>query len=163
MDLDILFRDREKLINVLNNESDIGCVLVSVSFLDRCLTLLLQDRFIKNSNTVKKVLHPEGLLGEYSSKVKLCYCLSLIDRTKYCDLIKVAEIRNIFAHSHLLLDFSNAKIQGECNKLISCENSYLVDVTDNSSIVVRERFVHTVINIINDFMAHGYLKKIFNK
>jgi DNA-binding MltR family transcriptional regulator len=163
MDLNTLFNDREKLIDVLNNESDIGCVLVSVSFLDKCLTLLLQDKFIKSSKTVDKLLQPEGLLGEYSSKAKLCYCLSLIDRTKYCDLVKVAEIRNIFAHSHILLDFNNTEIQAECNKLKSCENSYLVDIIDKSSIVAKERFTHTITNIINDLMAHGYLKKIFNK
>ena len=167
MDLDTLFNDRNELINVLNNESDIGCILVSVSFLDECLVILLKDIFIKSSYTVENILKPDGLLGEFSSKAKLCYCLSLIDKKKYSDLIKIAEIRNLFAHSHILLSFNNLDIQRKCNELKSFDDSwtseYIETMFDNLNVIARQKFIHTVTNIINDIMARGYLDRILHK
>lgn len=164
MDLDTLFNDRKELINVLNNESDIGCILVTVSFLDKCLMILLKDIFIKSSNTVENILEPDGLLGEYSSKAKLCYCLSLIDKKKYSDLIKIAEVRNLFAHSHILLSFNNSIIQNKCNELKAWEDpfseEYLNSISQNMNDIARQKFIHTAINIINNLMADGYLNRI---
>ncbi len=167
MDLDTLFKDREELVNVLNSESDIGCILVSVSFLDQCLGILLKDIFIKSSATVDNILKPDGLLGEFSSKAKLCYCLSLIDKKKYSDLVKIAEIRNHFAHSHILLSFNNLEIQNKCKELKSYEGSlnmeHMESMFDNPSVIARQIFVHTATNIINDIMARGYLNRILHK
>ena len=165
MDLDTLFNDREKLVAVLNDESDIGCILVTVSFLDKCLMLLLKETFIKSSKTAKDILEPDGLLGEYSSKTKLSYCLSLIDKKKYSDLNKIAEIRNLFAHSHILLTFDDSTIQEKCNELKGWEDSlpegYFDTVYQEPNVIARLKFTHTASNIINDLIAHGYLKRTF--
>ena len=164
MDLDKLFFDREKLIEVLNNESDIGCVLVALSFLDKCLMILLKNTFIKNSNTVNDFFKLDGLLNNYSSKAKLCYSLSLIDKKKYRDLIKIAEIRNLSAHSHILLDFNDSTIQDYCNELKSWEDSsnieYLKLFSEDLNTLARLKFIDTAINIINEILADGYLKRI---
>ena len=167
MDLDKLFFDREKLIEVLNKESDIGCILVASSFLDKCLTMLLKNTFIKNSNTVSNLFKLDGLLNNYSSKAKLCYSLSLIDKRKYNDLIKIAEIRNLPAHSHILIDFSDTTIQNHCNELKHWEDSltteYLKLFSDNLNTLARLKFTDTTINIINEILADGYLKRILKQ
>jgi DNA-binding MltR family transcriptional regulator len=165
-DLETLFNDREGLIDVLNKESPIGCILVSVSFLEKCLLLLLKDKFIKNSTTVDELLKYNGILGEFSSKAKLCYSLSLINKGKYSDLIVIAEIRNLIAHSHTLLDFSNPQIIEKCNELKICEKSltreYLALINDDVALTARSKFTEAVFNIINELMAQGYIKKILN-
>lgn len=162
MEIDTLFKDREKLIKVLNEESPIGCILTSGSFLEKCMILLLRDKFIKGSKTVDDVLNYNGMLGEYSSKAKLCYCLSLIDKEQYSDVIKIAEIRNLIAHSHILIDFSEPKIVEKCNELKSCDKSlpkeFFNSINDVAKIA-RIRFTDTVINVINDLMASSYLNK----
>lgn len=164
MDLDTLFNDREKLTNVLNNESDIGCILVTSSFLDRCLMLLLKDIFVKSSSTVDELFILGGLMNDFSNKAKLCYSLSLIDKNNYCDLIKIAEIRNLFAHSHILLDFNNYTIQSKCNELKGWEDpitkEHLKLFYDNLNTIARQKFIFTATNIINKIMADGYLKRI---
>lgn len=166
MDLDTLFNDREKLTEVLNNESSMGCILVTSSFLDRCLMLLLKDIFIKSSKkTVNELFKLGGLLNDFSNKAKLCYSLSLVDKSDYCDLIKIAEIRNLFAHSHILLDFNDISIQMKCNELKGWEDpstkEQLKLFSDKLNTVARLKFIFTGINIIDKIMADGYRKRIF--
>jgi DNA-binding MltR family transcriptional regulator len=164
MDLDTLFNDGEKLTEVLNNESDTGCILVTSSFLDRCLMLLLNDVFIKSSSTVDTFFKLGGLLNDFSNKAKLCYSLSLIDKNDYCDLIKIAEIRNLFAHSHILLDFNDSTIQSKCNELKGWEDPLTKEqlklFSDNLNAIARQKYIFTATNIINKIMADGYLKNI---
>lgn len=164
INIDNLFNNRNELLRILDQESPIGCILVSASFLEKCLVLLLNNRFIKGSKTVEELLKYNGLLGEFSGKIKLCYALGLIDKEKYNDLITIAEIRNIIAHTHTLLDFESQQIVERCNSLnayrVSITQGYLDLFNDNPPKISRLQFTESVINIINDLMANSYLNKI---
>lgn len=152
---------------IINNESATGCILVASSFLDNCLVLLLKNAFKKVSSTVDNLFKLDGLLNDYSSKAKLCYSLSLVDKKKYSDLIKIAEIRNLFAHSHILLDFNDPIVQSKCNELKGWEDAssieYLKSFSNNLNLVARQKFTITAINIIYEIMADGYLERYLEK
>lgn len=68
------------LHEVINDGSDLACVLISASYLDKCLASMLQQYFIKSS-VAKNVLNERGgALGTFSSRTDVSYCLGLITK-----------------------------------------------------------------------------------
>lgn len=116
--VETLSEQSKALCEVINNEPDLACVLISTSFLDQCLASLLEKYFIESSNTVQKLLDARGgTLGTFSSRSDLSYCLGLISKSLYQNLKIVGEIRNTFAHSHLNLSFGDADVAKLVNSL----------------------------------------------
>jgi len=112
-----LSKDAQSVFTVVSDSSDLACVLIISSFLDQCLVSLLSNYFIQ-SKVADTLLDPtKGIIGTISSRNSLCYCLGLISKTLYENLRIVIEIRNLFAHSHLKMDFSNGEISKRCFKL----------------------------------------------
>lgn len=112
-----LSEQSKALCDVINNETDLACVLISTSFLDQCLASLFERYFIE-SDTVPKLLDARGgTLGTFSSRSDLSYCLGLISKSFYQNMKIVGEIRNVFAHSHLSLNFGDADVTRLVNSL----------------------------------------------
>jgi DNA-binding MltR family transcriptional regulator len=117
LSLDELSEDSQKVYGVLNEESDLACVLIGTSFLAELLATTLKEHFIA-STIVEKLLDPQrGTVGGFATRADLAYCLGLVSKPIYSDLIRVAEIRNQFAHRHLALDFSNDDVRQACEEL----------------------------------------------
>lgn len=112
-----LSSDVKRLFDVLNNETDLPCVLIGVSFLDETVRALL-NAFFKKGNTSDKLLSPlGGAIGEFSTRCDLGYCLGLVKKCHFQDLRKLAEVRNVFAHHHLGASFSDSEVQKKCREL----------------------------------------------
>ena len=111
-----LSEERRQLFDILNQESDLACVVIGAAFLDTALTSLLSHKLIASSVS-EKLLAPSGLLGSCGARADLAYCLSLIKKNHYEDICVVGEIRNQFAHSHLKLSFQDGKIRELCDRL----------------------------------------------
>src|SRR5882757_6248415 len=93
-----LSSDSQALFDVLNNESDLAAVLVGVSVIDACLASML-ERFLLESSVATKLLHgTKGALGTLAARSDACYCLGLIEKSLYKDLLVLGEMRNLFAH-----------------------------------------------------------------
>jgi DNA-binding MltR family transcriptional regulator len=107
----------QKLYDVLNDESDLACVLIGASYLDASLAALLKSYFIAGSNTVESLFQPGGTLSDFSNKAKLSYGLGLIPEKTFKNLQKISEIRNRFAHNHFMLDFSDDEVVKAVNEL----------------------------------------------
>ncbi|SHJ24767.1 Mannitol repressor [Mesonia phycicola] len=88
-------RVREQLIN----ESDRGCVILAVSFLETILTDLLKGKLIGSKKHFKNLFDFSGPLGTFSSKIKMSYSIGLISESEKTDLENIRSLRNIFAHS----------------------------------------------------------------
>ena len=86
----------------LNQSSDLAVVLSSTSFLDACLGALL-EAYLSKSATTSELL--SEALGTFANRAKLCYSLGLVNPVVFQDLITMAEIRNDFAHFHLVQNF----------------------------------------------------------
>jgi DNA-binding MltR family transcriptional regulator len=112
--IEALSEKSQALYDVLNNEGDLSCVLISTSYLDQCLASLL-ERFLIKSSISKNLLDPRyGTLGTFSARVDLCYCLGLVPKGLFQNLRTLSEIRNSFAHSYLSLSFDDPKVAHLC-------------------------------------------------
>lgn len=112
-----LSEDTQALYDVLNNEPDFSVVLISVAYIDACLAALLEKLFAQSSVSSKLLDPRSGALGSFSARSDACYVLGLVSKSIYQDLLVLAEIRNQFAHYHLLLDFAKPEIAESCLKL----------------------------------------------
>ncbi|OGQ86580.1 MAG: hypothetical protein A2512_10940 [Deltaproteobacteria bacterium RIFOXYD12_FULL_56_24] len=111
--------DTQAVYDVLNGESDLPCILIGTNFLDQILASLVEQTFIKSS-VAQKMLNPNGgCIGTFSARTDLAYCLELINKKQYHDLVAIGEIRNKFAHSHLALSFMDQEIMEKCNQLVA--------------------------------------------
>ncbi|MBW7907072.1 MAG: hypothetical protein LC135_12000 [Phycisphaerae bacterium] len=105
------------LYAALRDERDLSCVLLSASFLDRCLENLL-EAYLAASSTTEKLLDPRGgFLGSFAARSDACYCLGLVSKRFYQNLLTIATLRNTFAHSHLDLSFEAPRIAELCFRL----------------------------------------------
>jgi DNA-binding MltR family transcriptional regulator len=105
--------------------SDRAVVIVGHAFLDMLLRNILIEFLIDDEKEVERLLHPDGALGTYGSRVTACYCLGLIDEIVKTDLRLVGKIRNQFAHD-LHADFSDQRIGGWCKGLRWHREFYMV-------------------------------------
>jgi DNA-binding MltR family transcriptional regulator len=153
--LENLSEELQKIYDILNEESDFTCVLIGASYLAELLASYIEVIFIKG-DTSKKILDPQrGALGGFATRADLAYCLNLINKNVYQDLIRVAEIRNLFAHKHLALDFGDTEIRKKCEELTTWRT--LLDdsgeelpaelSTQQLRIVARNQFNMSVIQI----------------
>ena len=163
---DLLSQSKE-IYKDLNNESDIAVVLIATSFIDTTLDSLLRYTFIKSRVTEKVLNSNSGVLGTFSAKCDTGYCLGILDKDIYKDLIKLGEIRNIFAHNHLETHFNNSDIKTLCAQLIRTKD--IIDghrESDNyedikkSFEIPRNSFIVTVVMIINLLLLKGLSMKV---
>ncbi len=76
--------------------------------LKNALSVLLRERdYCEN---------PRGFLGSFSNRALLLHCLGLIEKSRFEDLMKIAEIRNIFAHNHLEVTFNSPEVAQKCGE-----------------------------------------------
>jgi DNA-binding MltR family transcriptional regulator len=115
--LEQLSEDTRHLVDVLNSEGDLACVVVGAAFLDAALKTLLSEKLLKSSDTTVKLLDDGGPLGTFSARADLAYCLSLVSKHRHKDLRLVMEIRNQFAHRHLKLAFDDSTVREMCGRL----------------------------------------------
>jgi DNA-binding MltR family transcriptional regulator len=103
----------------LKEESDRGLVLLTATFLDNILFDLFEYYLILDNIDLKKSILESSLspLNSFSNKIKMSYCLGLIDKKQFNNLKFIKEVRNIFAHSLDDVNFNNKKIIELCKKI----------------------------------------------
>lgn len=107
LDTDDLTQQNEAFYKAINEGSDLACVLISTSYLDQCLATLLGKYFIVGKTSQRILDHRYGVIGSFSSRNDLAYCLGLISKKIYQNIKIAGDIRNKFAHSHLSLGFAD--------------------------------------------------------
>jgi DNA-binding MltR family transcriptional regulator len=115
--LESLMQQSPEFFESVDKEPDLARVLISTSFLDQVLATMLGQFFI-DGETSSRLLSYTGLLGTFSARMDLAYCLALIPKDLYQNLRTVAEIRNRFAHHHLRLTFEDPEAAALCDKLV---------------------------------------------
>ena len=120
INIEKLTEDTQKVYDVLNHESDLACVLIGTSYLSELLGSAIMT-VLRDSNVTKNLLMPDrGAIGGFKTRADFAYCLKLINKSDYQDLNTIAKIRNLFAHKHLFLDFTDKEIEEACNTLQAC-------------------------------------------
>ena len=88
------------MIDELEKESDRGAVLVAAAFLDDSLSNLLRSVMVDDKNLIDSLLRPDGPLGTFSARIKVCQAFGLLESDVYHDLQLIRRLRNEFAHRH---------------------------------------------------------------
>jgi len=151
LDLNNLPKEINDFYEILNSGTDLACVLIGTNFLDVSLHDML-SLSLKKGKIAKQILdHNKGFLGSFRNRSDLCYCMYLIDKKIYQDLIKISEIRNEVAHSHILNVFQNENILKKCDDLNYWKDlnvDYLRKLFEsNSNQAIRNKFKFSVVII----------------
>ncbi|MCU0118580.1 hypothetical protein N8H74_09975 [Pseudomonas sp. B2M1-30] len=101
----------------ITEETARGSVLMAAAFLDDRLKGLLKAKLVNNNTIVTPVFDFNGALGTFSSRINFSYLLGLLPVNARTDLHNIRNIRNIFAHSALPLQFEDTAIKKLCDKL----------------------------------------------
>lgn len=154
-----LSEDSKKLFDVLNKQDDLAVVMVTASYLDAALAAMLHRFFIESSIS-DRLLDVHGPVGTLSARADLCYALTLIDKFLYQDLVRILEIRNMMAHSHLAMDFTTREVARVCGKFSFVRS--VVDAGTNGPPMLadymygpRNQFVLTAVMISQRLLLTG--------
>ncbi len=143
----------QQLRKFLVEESDRGCCLLAVSFLDNELKLLLKEKLVGTKKEKEKLFNLNGPLGNFSSKIDLGFSIGLINPALKTDIHIIRKIRNDFSHKYDPIDFNTKGIKNSIQQLK--HNLYEKDECSS-----REMFINAVTLIlaeINEIFAM-YLK-----
>ena len=151
---EVLSADGGHLYPLLNEGSDFTVIIIALSYLDACLTSLLSKYFRKGSTADELLDANKGALSTLTSKASMAYALGLIDKPMLQDLLIMARLRNLVAHSHFELAFQSDELQGLCGEL-----KYIVQLRDaqtgnavfdlDQGRAPRDKFVFTAIMLWN--------------
>jgi len=151
LNLNNLSKEIKDFYEILNSGTDLACVLIGTNFLDVSLHDMLSLSLKKGKIANQILNHNKGFLGSFKNRSDLCYCMDLIDKKIYQDLIKISEIRNVIAHSHILNVFQNENISKKCDDLNYWKDlnvDYLRKLFEsNSNQAIRNKFKFSVVII----------------
>jgi hypothetical protein len=126
----------------IRSETDRGAAILAAAYLDDRLREAISARFYNRGRTAAELLGPNGYLGQYAAKCKIAYCLGLYGKTILSDLTIIGKIRNLFAHSKQLLQFTDPNITDLCDKLDDECDGMRFDVNPENP--PRNRYLNSV-------------------
>jgi DNA-binding MltR family transcriptional regulator len=125
----------------LTPESDRGCAMIAVAYLDGQLEGLLRTNFVNDPKCCDDLLGPSRPLGTFAARVELAFALGLLPAETRHDLHLIRKIRNDFGHKPEPIAFSTAAISSRCSEL-SC--TWL-----EKSEEPRDRFTNSVMSALS--------------
>jgi len=99
-----------------NIGDDRAIVIIGAAFIDTILEHILIEFLPEDEVEVLKLLSYNGPLGAYGNKVRMIYCLGLLEKIVFDDLKLIGKIRNKFAHN-LSVSFEDIDIKKSCMEL----------------------------------------------
>jgi DNA-binding MltR family transcriptional regulator len=165
-----LSEESTHLYEVLNNESDLACVLIATSYLDYALASLLKRYFIESTLVDKLLEPPRGSVSSFASRCDLTYCLGLISKSFYQNLEIVGRIRNSFAHSYLSLSLGDTEIAKLVDSLIPATVHQTITIVGSEAKhegpapmplpgSTRDRFNVIIVLMVNSLLLTGLAMK----
>lgn len=101
----------------LTSETDRGCALITGSYLDFRLQILLKNYFVNDKSITDTIFSNSGSLGTFSSRIDMAYLLGLISKNMHRDLHLIRKIRNDFGHDPSPISFETTSIKNRCLEL----------------------------------------------
>ena len=129
----------------LNNETDRGCALLAVSFLEKSIEKCLSNKLIGSKNHKKLLFDFNGPLGNFSNKLSLSYSIGIITKMEYEQLQQIRKIRNLFAHSFKPITFETKEINDKVQQFKLNPK--------RSSNTSRKIFISTVFYLLGTFQG----------
>lgn len=159
-----LLKNIELVYKELDGEHARGCVLSAVQYLDEHLRLVLLKYFVDDRKCNERLLEFERPLGSFSARIDIAYACGLLRKDMYDDLHTIREIRNLFAHSWLPIDFSNTAVKDRTMNLIQIVRTKVSPATvfvprlsdaAKKQVLIdpRKRFIFTVGFLIGEMIC----------
>lgn len=136
-------KEVQKLRKFLLAESDRGCCLLAVSFLENELKLLLSEKLVGEKKTKEDLFGVNGPLGTFSSKIILSFSIGLLSKSLKNDINSIRKIRNEFGHNYTKIDFNENIIK---NSIFSLKHN-IYQTEERTS---REMFINAVTLILSE-------------
>ncbi|MCS6267323.1 MAG: transcriptional regulator [Vampirovibrio sp.] len=100
----------------LNKESERGRVLISCSYLDELMRLILLAFLVDNDSSKKLIEGFNAPLGTLSTRSSAAFALGLISEQEFKECNTLRKVRNLFAH-RVHASFDTQEIRDLCNNL----------------------------------------------
>lgn len=124
---------------------------MAASFLESELEKVIKDKFVGSNAQINELFEFNGPLGTFSSKIKLSFCIGVINKQSFNDLDLIRRIRNEFGHEYEPIDFTTEKIKNRIDNLS-------LHYYEKGQTEPRKIFTNTVLG--NLALIHGALFKI---
>lgn len=106
--------EKNSIIDTLEKTVPVACAILGASMVEHELDIIIRERMNrKDDATWKALIGENGPLYSFSQKIELGYALRLYDDTCKKNLTVVKNIRNVFAHAKVPIEFENPLIQRE--------------------------------------------------
>jgi DNA-binding MltR family transcriptional regulator len=110
-------QDLQGFLAEFQNESDRAAAILSAALLDEWLRRLLVSFLIDVPKEVDAMLDVEQPIGSFGARIRLAYCLGLLDEKLFRLLTLIKKVRNEFAHQLHGLTFETAEVAETCATL----------------------------------------------
>jgi hypothetical protein len=135
---EILSRDLAALTKSLSGETDRGMALVLASYCETLLDKILLKSFIQDGPVnINELMDRQS----FYMKINLAHIIGKISIEEYNDLHTIRCIRNKFAHSFEVLNFSNPEIEKLCMELKVYKRNPRISDESVSTFSGRKRFI----------------------
>ena len=144
----------------LGEDGDRSLAILAATMVERGLQSAIIQRMVKLTNTeYDQLFDGAGPLSSFSSKIKIAHSIGVISKFAKIDLDLIREIRNIFAHSIVHIDFNEPAVLDRCRDLWLGEflQERFESETDLGSIlsVPRDKFQYTTRIYSSVLLAYG--------
>ena len=139
-----MLKEAYGLLRSLEHESDRGCAIAMVSYVETQLGNLLKSRLVQNRKLIKELFDGKGALATFSSRIDMAFLLALVGDDIRKDLHLLRKIRNDFAHSPTPLVFENQKTRDRCLDLRYS--------TKNKDDPARNHFISASIGVLSQIL-----------
>ena len=109
--------DLQGLLEEIQNEGDRAVAILGAGLLDMWLARLLTAYFVDDPKQVALLLDVDQPLGSFGARIRLAYCVGLLDTRIHALLSTIRGIRNDFAHQLHGLTFNSPAIAEQCAEL----------------------------------------------
>lgn len=143
-----------------NVGDDRAIVIIGSAFLETILEHILIEFFPEDEKEVDVLLSYDKPLGTYSNKVRMIYCLGLIEKKVMQDLKLIGKIRNRLAHD-LTVSFDDKDITDWCKQLKWHREIFFLHETPKEA-TTRDLYqvgVNTVISHLNGVVSMAMSQK----
>lgn len=102
------------VLRELKNSNNRSLAIVGAALIESLLEDLIRSYLIDNEREVNKFINN----NDFSSNIRLAYCLGLISIDEHNDFNCIREIRNLFAHKLSVSDLNNDDVKSKSKGFI---------------------------------------------
>jgi hypothetical protein len=117
--------------------------IMAAASLENALEYAIAQRFSQISRTkpteFESLFRYPKLLSSFGAKIEIGYAIGIYGKLVRSDLDTVRRIRNAFAHSKILIDFSTPEVVNEVRKLTFLDWMTRSGIIDSADEIVRKR------------------------